>query len=176
MGNNSPKHLPGWLEYLWLCSFSDHTEFAKFLCVQHPRVPGKTGGSPGEARAGITHRVLLMTLFTWSPSTSPADFTKRGNVLQQITFPTVAFNCSCPLDRRFYFYCGLIEAVPKISAPNCPIKQKQANEIHAKEAILVLLLFGLFPHPMAHFPISRLGKTAFSSYLWAWCYLVFVPK
>lgn len=161
LGNQQRRHVPGGLGYLWLCSSSDHTEFAEFLPVQHPK---ESRREPREAGAAIP-------ALTWSPSTSPAGFTKRGNILQQTTFPTVVFNCSCPLDRRFYFYCCLIEAVPKISAPNCSIKQKQANEIHAKDAILVLLLFGLFPHPRAHFPISRVGKTAFSSYLWAWCYL-----
>lgn len=31
-------------------------------------------------------------------------FIKKGSVLLQMTFPTVVFNCSCPLDRSFYFY------------------------------------------------------------------------
>lgn len=165
LGNQQRRHVPGGLGYLWLCSSSDHTEFAEFLPVQHPK---ESRREPREAGA-------VIPALTWSPSTSPAGFTKRGNILQQTTFPTVVFNCSCPLDRRFYFYCCLIEAVPK-SQPQIAQSSK-SKQMKSMQKMLFLFCYylGCSHIPEHTFPLAGLGKQLLA----ATCgpgVICFVPK
>lgn len=163
MGTNSPKHLgnqhrrhlPGGLEYLWLYSSSDHAEFAKFLHLQQPRIPRKTGGIiAGEAGAGITAQILLMTLLPHLQQASQREETFPSKQ----HFPQLSLIAPALWIGGFIFTAGWLKPCLKSQPQIAQSSKSERMKSMQKRLFLFCYYLGCSHIPGHTFPLAALGK------------------